>query len=129
MISKLFSGRINRRSFLIGYLASFLPILFYLLFRESINKNIIGQIWFISFVLTDFIEVNVAAKRLHDIGRSGWWAILLVPLSFKPPLNLEPSFISTIHSSLDLLAFGYLLFMPGIKGLNKYGNQPKSKIF
>jgi uncharacterized membrane protein YhaH (DUF805 family) len=50
-----------------------------------------------------WMNICVSAKRCHDLGRSGWWMILL----FLPIANL---------------IFGlYLLFAPGEQGSNAYG--------
>lgn len=45
----------------------------------------------------------VTARRLHDIGRSGWWTLLML----LPMLNL--------------LVFLVLAVFPGDTGPNKYG--------
>jgi uncharacterized membrane protein YhaH (DUF805 family) len=45
-------------------------------------------------------------KRLHDLGKNGWYALLvLVPL-------------------INLLFILYLGFVPGNTGVNKYGEEP-----
>jgi uncharacterized membrane protein YhaH (DUF805 family) len=45
-------------------------------------------------------------KRLHDLGKSGWYAlVVLIPL-------------------INLLFILYLGFVPGNTGVNKYGEEP-----
>ncbi len=49
------------------------------------------------------LSMIVTARRLHDIGRSGWWSLLML----LPMLNL--------------LVFLVLAVFPGETGSNKYG--------
>lgn len=60
-----------------------------------------------AFLLT-YLALGV--RRLHDLGKSGWWMIL----AFIPVLNLA--------------LFLALLIRPGQKDINQYGLPPESKI-
>jgi uncharacterized membrane protein YhaH (DUF805 family) len=59
------------------------------------SGNLLGFVWI--FILIPYIAVGV--RRMHDVGRSGWW--LLFPL-----VNL------------------FFLVSPGTLGDNKYGPVP-----
>jgi len=52
---------------------------------------------------------GLAARRWHDLGKSGWWSLVfLLPL-------------------INLLVMVYLLLADGTKGKNAYGVAPKNK--
>lgn len=71
----------------------------------------------------------VSVRRLHDLGRSGWWMVVLaVPYA----LWLATASGSAINSAA-LLAFAVaalvllvLLVQPGQNGPNRYGHDPKA---
>ncbi len=87
-------------------------------------------------------QYAVVVKRLHDIGRSSFFA-LHIPVymvawlayliffyyySRRQPLNLLPYVAYNLLQNITLL-YGYLLFVvlaivPGHKGLNHYGSPP-----
>ncbi|NHZ89174.1 DUF805 domain-containing protein [Massilia sp. CCM 8733] len=52
------------------------------------------------------IALAMTRRRLHDLARPGWWALLML----APPLNL--------------LLIGYLLYRAGDGGGNRYGPPP-----
>jgi uncharacterized membrane protein YhaH (DUF805 family) len=56
-----------------------------------------------------WVGIAVSVKRLHDIGRSGWWAVLC----FVP--------------YLDYVAVPVLGIIPGKSGSNSYGEDPHPK--
>lgn len=78
---------------------------------------------FVVYPILLFSVVCVLSKRLHDRGRSGWWAapLLLAVLMVWP----HP------HGALDVLAIlmiGWgvieLGLMPGEQGWNRFGRNP-----
>jgi len=102
-----FSGRARRREYwgfqlvlLLGYL-----VLLALVTMESLAT--IGSILIMVFGLGIIVpSLAVTVRRLHDVGKSGWWYLIgLVPL-------------------VGLVIFLFLL-MPGTPGTNQYGPNPK----
>src|SRR6185503_4505528 len=83
----------------------------------------------ISYVVFLPIRCTFAIRRLHDIGWSGWWCLIMVPQGL---LNLAKILHPTaIGPGLNLLSvfmlaiFGLvLLFTPGSQGENRYGREP-----
>ena len=78
----IFKGRINRRSYLIGWLVySFLLFVGFMLYvpiGQYINSNMsnlqpLGVIYLVSLIVIYYLLVlGLTAKRYHDLGRSGW---------------------------------------------------------
>ena len=100
-----FSGRARRSEYwwfiLFTVIASFL-----LGFIDwMITGGILGGIFSLGSLIP---SIAVAMRRLHDIGRSGWWfLIIFIPL-------------------IGFLVFLYFAVQPGKSGPNDYGADPKS---
>lgn len=138
-LKHLFQGRINRRTFLLhtvlylilfwlfkNYLLS-MPVLrtFYQVsstFTKSIfNNSRPGTIFYMNpyfyilillliLILPLIILIfSAATKRLHDIGRSGWFALFL----YFPVINL--------------LLIALLVIVKGDQKINKYGPTKKDR--
>jgi len=77
-----------------------------------------------ALVLLSVGSFSLTARRLHDLGLSGYHAIWVgaaqaawVPLSYGPP--------EVILAGLPLAAVGlWLLFWPGNRGPNRFGEKP-----
>ena len=72
-----------------------------------------------------FSGACVLCKRLHDRGRRGWWAgLVLWSLSLVWP---APHGLIQAPFALILLAAAIDLgLMPGQRGFNRFGNPPKA---
>lgn len=100
--------------------------------------------WWAEAVVRTALSLPVFAlfcRRLHDQGISGWWTLIILPL---PAVNLyqsyratfavlnqqwltEPSPVENVIPWLFGLALIsiILLFLPGQKGANRYGLDPR----
>ncbi|MDD9884825.1 MAG: DUF805 domain-containing protein [Gammaproteobacteria bacterium] len=98
---------------------------------DTFGYGALSWLWILAILLPD---LAVGARRLHDIGRSGWWLLLWAPSYFWMLLDLlaEPS----DREILDILAaIGLLFAIPIIvmacfrtwPETNRYGDpaQPK----
>lgn len=109
-ISIMFEGRVSRKEFNYVFLGLYLILLFVnltLVDNPAVpaEMDILGLVtWGLWFVFAIFFTVVIGIKRLHDIGRSGFW-ILLLPIGF-------------------VLILPILMFMKGNVGANKYGKEP-----
>ena len=73
--------------------------------------------WFGMAVILTFIpQITLSVRRLHDIGKSGWW---YVGLQIAPSL-LPNFFIFQFIAILTLFIFLYFMAMES-EGDNKYG--------
>lgn len=133
--TRLFSGRINRRNYVIGCLLLslipfayaamiiFLPLAFAvpthfakpiptMIANNPVASSITGIILIVNIIWIPFFvfSISFAIRRLHDLNKSG----LLYLLNFIPVVN----FLMGI----------YILISPGTIGENKYGTQPLARI-
>ncbi|PWU23734.1 hypothetical protein C5B42_01755 [Candidatus Cerribacteria bacterium 'Amazon FNV 2010 28 9'] len=120
-IGKLFQGRINRRTFILGILTVFLCMMIPLLlmsfffpssgsFESSFSTIIFFLIWLVVSICGLTINLSLFIRRWHDLGKSGWFILLqLVPY-------------------INLLFVLYLLFAQGQSKKNRFGSPPSSKI-
>ncbi|WP_421931718.1 DUF805 domain-containing protein [Phenylobacterium sp.] len=113
-------GRLARTPFLIG--AAVLIVL------GAIYEAVAGVTlhwltgWFVYPALI-YGGACVLSKRLHDRGKSGWWAaVILFALVavWQPPLNPADVLLTV----LLLWATVELGVMPGEQGTNRYGANP-----
>lgn len=99
-------GRLRRRDFFFHMFGG--TLIFGLVGGLLANFNI-GVLMLFSFFLM-LVGFSAITRRLHDIGISQWWILLI----FVPFINF---------------IFGlFLLFKKGMIGLNKYGPDPKGEI-
>ena len=96
---------------------------------------IFGLAYSLFSLVTTLAHFSLSARRLHDLGFSGWWqlAVYLVFLSFiiMDINEANPSIIPGLIVPLVLLMYaiyiGVLLFMDGQRFTNKYGEDPKTE--
>jgi uncharacterized membrane protein YhaH (DUF805 family) len=65
----------------------------------------------------------VLSKRLHDRGRSGWWAALILA-SVVAVWPHPVGFLDFLFFLVLVWAFVELVVMPGEQGANRYGLNP-----
>lgn len=134
-----FSGRARRREY-------WLFVLFTAIINSAINFltlaaqgstpltiviSIISIVWGL-YTLIPSIAITV--RRLHDTNRSGWWYLLAIVFIFAMVIFAALQFNSSNYIFLILaflcfagfLAFVVFLFLPGTKGENDYGPDPKA---
>lgn len=80
-------------------------------FPQTIGHSEMGGVFTAIAALLLFLPgLGVHIRRLHDVGKSGWWVLLqFVPL-------------------IGLLVLFYFLVKPSEKGTNKYGPQPSETL-
>ena len=78
--------------------------------------------WFVYPALF-YVGACVLSKRLHDRGRSGWWAALILA-SIVAVWPHPSGFLDFIFIVVLVWAFVELAVMPGEQGANRYGLNP-----
>ncbi|MBF0457224.1 MAG: DUF805 domain-containing protein [Nitrospirae bacterium] len=94
----VFSGRARRREFWTFSLINFLIIVALAVVGGMLDFNSLFGIYELAVLIP---MIAVSCRRLHDIGKSGWFQLI-------PVANL------------------IFFFMEGTKGDNKYGPDPKA---
>jgi uncharacterized membrane protein YhaH (DUF805 family) len=74
-----------------------------------------------------FCGVSVLAKRLHDRGRSGWWAALVL-FALVVVWPHPHGFFGLAFSIVLIWAIVELGVMPGEQGANRYGPNPLTPV-
>ena len=119
-----FKGRANRKEFwlfvcwfIVLLLASIFAVMLLcsligtLLYSDPSRQESVSWIGFIicvvwAYLSTILLPLSLRTRRLHDIGMSGWWQLLL----FVPYLGGLALFIC--------------MLLPGNEGENRFGEQP-----
>ena len=116
-VTNLFRGRINRRSYIVGTLASEMVEFLILLAANSlihINTHlaalVILLLVLLAFVVPGLFFISLAIRRFHDIDKSGFYILWL----FVPLINFYYLLV--------------LLFERGTVGPNRYGPPPRPSI-
>lgn len=98
-----FSGRARRSEYWYFYLFSFLVNIVTNIIDRAVGTPIIGGLVALALIVP---ELAVGVRRLHDIGRSGWWLLI----------------VFTIVGIVVLIVW----FCQDSQPDNKYGPSPKS---
>lgn len=104
-----FSGRLNRYRYFIYSLPLGIILLVAYLASLAVNTYTSLGIFMLIAVVCSISGASLSVRRLHDLDRAGWW-VLINLLSSIPILKI-------IACIFDF----YLLFAPGTKGSNQYG--------
>lgn len=114
------TGRVARMPFLIAAAVLFALLTLYQAVAGPTLTWLTG--WFVYPVLL-FCGSCVLSKRLHDRGRSGWWAlvILMAVIAVWPAPG---GFFDFLFALVVIWAAVELGALPGEQGANRYGPNP-----
>ncbi len=79
------------------------------------NIQLILIIFAVPYVICSF---TLSSQRLRDIGVSGWLSLLWIPIGMAD---------AKLNGAATLTAWIVLIFVPGTKGPNNYGEDPKQE--
>jgi uncharacterized membrane protein YhaH (DUF805 family) len=97
-----------------------LAALFEALVEDPLARTLTGLI---AYPALFYCGACVLAKRLHDRGRSGWWAALIL-VSIVAIWPHPVGFLDFVFLVVLVWAFVELAVMPGERGANRYGANP-----
>jgi uncharacterized membrane protein YhaH (DUF805 family) len=114
------AGRLSRAPFLLAALTLVFVAALYEALLTPPARWVIGILVY-PFLL--FCGVSITAKRLHDRGRSGWWASVVLA-AVAAVWTLQQSFLDFLFLLVLVWAAIELGAMPGEQGANRYGPNP-----
>jgi uncharacterized membrane protein YhaH (DUF805 family) len=114
------TGRLARTPFVIASAGLFAVAYLYLLITPHIVQMLTG--WFVYPALL-VVGCCLLSKRLHDRGRSGWWAAIVIA-ALIAVWPLPRSFFDFIFAIIVVWAVVELGLMPGEAGANRFGPSP-----
>jgi uncharacterized membrane protein YhaH (DUF805 family) len=110
-------GRAPRAAFLIGAGLLFLISLLYEALAGPVMK--VATFWFVYPALF-WSGACVVAKRLHDRGRNGWWAALVL-VAFALVWPTTRGVWTVLAVPVLVWAVVELMILPGEQGANRFG--------
>lgn len=111
------SGRTRQTPFIIALVILLLAVWLY----EAVAVDALRLLTFwIVYPFLFFVAANVLSKRLHDRGRSGWWALVIL-VAFVMVWPVPREFSDAVGALVLLWAFVDLVLMPGERGFNRHG--------
>lgn len=117
------TGRMSKVPFIIAMSVLLLGLGLYEAALDGLLRYVVGWLALPAFF---YCMACVLSKRLHDRGRSGWWAgIILIALVIAWP---HPAgFFDVIASFVLIWALVELALMPSERGTNRFGPNPNAK--
>lgn len=111
------SGRMKNMPFVI---ASAILLAFALLFHAAFDSSARFFFGWLVYPVLFYCGACVLSKRLHDRGKSGWWAaVILLCIMMIWPFPL--GFIDFLAALFLVWSFGELVLMPSERGTNRFG--------
>jgi uncharacterized membrane protein YhaH (DUF805 family) len=115
------SGRLARAPF---YVAAAILIAAVALYQSVAHDT--AEWWLgglVVYLPALFCGVCIVSKRMHDRGRSGWWAalVMMALVALWPTPN---GFFGPLFLIAAIWAVVELFVMPGEQGANRYGVNP-----
>jgi uncharacterized membrane protein YhaH (DUF805 family) len=116
-------GRLNRATYFLGF--AILVAAYVVMAQFMTRPPAVGEI----------LAASIAVPRLHDIGKSGWWAGGVILAELVVVFGALPFAISTHDSDVILIAGGLFVFVvlglmvwlgciAGQTQANRYGEPP-----
>ncbi len=104
-----FEGRARRRDILVIPLLSIIFWIIVEILLDILGNGAVMPV-FLIYILLLYVNVATIVRRLHDMGKNGWWLLLVL----IPYLGV-------------IVLIIVLLLSPGDDGENKYGKNPRDK--
>lgn len=136
-----FSGRLNRKAYFIKLIGFYL-IVFLLGFAAirllmflagdpapgavipaenfPVNPQLFFLAWLVFIIFVNICVLSLQVRRLHDMNKSGTWAVGVLLLTFLVGLLLDQNIAAVITTLFSLILF----LCKGTEGENKYGQDP-----
>ena len=134
MLEKVIGGRLNRKTYIMYYLATVVTCVF-LMFAVSAIMLATGQaseieqggnVYLSGLViglLANLVTICLGIRRLHDLGKGGKWVlVVIIPAVFSFAVYfVENQLLTNFASALDIAVIMALAVMKGNDGANEFG--------
>ena len=134
MLEKMIGGRLNRKKYIMYYLATVVTCVF-LMFAVSAIMLATGQaseieqggnVYLCGLViglLANLVTICLGIRRLHDLGKGGKWVlVVIIPAVFSFAVYfVENQLLTNFASALDIAVIMALAVMKGNDGANEFG--------
>lgn len=134
MLEKMIGGRLNRKKYIMYYLATVVTCVF-LMFAVSAIMLATGQaseieqggnVYLSGLViglLANLVTICLGIRRLHDLGKGGKWVlVVIIPAVFSFAVYfVENQLLTNFASALDIAVIMALAVMKGNNGANEFG--------
>jgi uncharacterized membrane protein YhaH (DUF805 family) len=117
--SELFFSSTGRAGQMPSIIAGAVLLLVFAFYRSVVSGPLEFLNWIVYPVLL-YCGACVLSKRLHDRGRSGWWAAVIL-LALVMVLPRPQGFFDFVAAMVLIWALIDLCVMPGERGDNRYG--------
>ena len=134
MLNRLIGGRLNRKKYIMYYLATIVTSVFLMMAFGAVllatgQANEIepgGTAYFGSMaigVAANVVTICLGIRRLHDLGKGGRWtlAVILPSLFSFVVYFVDNQIIMNLASALDIAVILALAVMKGNDGANRFG--------
>lgn len=135
MLEKMIGGRLNRKKYIMYYLATVVTCVF-LMFAVSAIMLATGQaseieqggnVYLSGLViglLANLVTICLGIRRLHDLGKGGKWVlVVIIPAVFSFAVYfVENQLLTNFASALDIAVIMALAVMKGNDGANEFGS-------
>ena len=135
MLEKMIGGRLNRKKYIMYYLATVVTCVF-LMFAVSAIMLATGQaseieqggnVYLSGLViglLANLVTICLGIRRLHDLGKGGKWVlVVIIPAVFSFAVYfVENQLLTNFASALDIAVIMALAVMKGNDGANEFGH-------
>ena len=128
------AGRLKRRSYWLGALSLLIASLAAQILTKTLPAPLGAAIYAVAEAIVAWIAVCLFARRLHDLGRSGWLQVPALVLTLLGSALIRPQVAGALHLNPTLQAvgvmfgvaayFGFIIslgLMRGTNGPNRYG--------
>lgn len=112
----LWEGRMSRKPYI------FLSLVIFILFlifnpEDGTISPILG---YLSLIIV-YLKLSWTAQRLHDLDLSGFWTLILIPVTIA---THGGPIIAFVGWTLNFIFWACLAFMKGTDGENEFGPDP-----
>lgn len=131
------AGRLPRKPYWLGVLALLIVSLGARILSEALGPPVSAALYALAQALVAWVAICIFTRRLHDLGRSGWWQLPAFGLTVAGFATARPEVAAAMGTGptgqavgviVGLAAyFGFIIslgIVRGMSGDNRFGRDP-----